>query len=134
MSAKTRIEKQGKVAHLILDDPDEKLNTLGKAMLSEMAVQMAVLKADASVEAVVIRSGKPSGFLAGANLNELQALSASTNAVKDGYEAAKAGQALMNAIEDLGKPSVAAVHGPALGGGCETALACWARVAGRRGV
>ena len=129
MAAKTRIEKQGPVAHLILDDADEKLNTLGKAMIGEMAAQVAALKADASVQAVVIRSAKASGFLAGANLVELQALSASNDPVKDGYEAAKAGQALMNAIEDLGKPTVAAVHGPALGGGCEVTLACTARVA-----
>ena len=129
MAAKTRIEMQGKVAHLILDDPDEKLNTLGQAMIEEIGQQLAALKADASVEAVVIRSGKASGFLAGANLNELQALSASKDPVKDGYEAAKAGQALMNLVEDLGKPTVAAVHGPALGGGCEITLACTARVA-----
>jgi 3-hydroxyacyl-CoA dehydrogenase/enoyl-CoA hydratase/3-hydroxybutyryl-CoA epimerase len=127
--AKTRIERSGPVAHLVMDDADEKLNTLGKAMITELGEQFAALKADASVKAVVIRSGKASGFLAGANLNELQALSASKDAVTDGYHAALGGQALMNAIEDLGKPVVAAIHGPALGGGCEVTLACTARVA-----
>ena len=134
MSSKTRIEKNGPVAHLILDDPDEKLNTLGAAMIAELGVQVAALKADAGVQAVVIRSDKPSGFLAGANLIELQALSNSTDPVADGIRAAKTGQALMNALEDLGKPVVAAIHGPALGGGCELALACTARVAALEGV
>lgn len=125
----TRIEKSGPIAHLVMDDEAEKLNTLGQAMIAELGTQIAALKADASVQAIVIRSGKGSGFLAGANLNELQALSASADAVTDGYNAAKGGQALMNAIEDCGKPTVAAIHGPALGGGCELALACTARVA-----
>jgi 3-hydroxyacyl-CoA dehydrogenase/enoyl-CoA hydratase/3-hydroxybutyryl-CoA epimerase len=125
----TRIEKSGPIAHLVLDDQAEKLNTLGKAMIDELMAQVAALKADTEVKAVVLRSGKASGFLAGANLNELQALSTSQDAVTDGYNAAKAGQALMNAIEDCGKPTVAAVHGPALGGGCEITLCCTARVA-----
>lgn len=125
----TRIEKSGPVAHLVMDDAPEKLNTLGKAMITGLGERIAELRADASVQAIVLRSGKASGFLAGANLNELQALSVSGNAAQDGYAAAKAGQALMDAIEDCGKPVVAAIHGPALGGGCETALACTARVA-----
>jgi len=69
------LKKNGPVAHLILDDPDEKLNTLGAAMIAELTGQIEVLKADGSVRAAVIRSGKSSGFLAGANLNELQGLS-----------------------------------------------------------
>ena len=129
MSAKTRIERSGPIAHLVMDDADEKLNTLGAAMIAELMERFTALKADPAVKAVVIRSGKPSGFLAGANLIELQALSSSKDPITDGYNAAKGGQALMNAIEDLGKPVVAAVHGPALGGGCEVTLACTARVA-----
>lgn len=132
--SKTRIEVSGGVAHLILDDPDEKLNTLGAAMIHELRQRMAELKADAQVKAVVIRSAKAGGFLAGANLVELQALSQSRQAVEEGTQAAKAGQALMNAVEDLGKPTVAAIHGAALGGGCELALACGARVMAAEGV
>lgn len=134
MPSKTRIEKNGPVAHLILDDPGEKLNTLGAAMIAELGAQLEALKADAAVQAVVIRSAKSGGFLAGANLNELQALSNAADPAKAGYEAARAGQALMNAVEDLGKPVVAAIHGSALGGGCELALACTARVAAVEGV
>lgn len=130
----TRIERSASVAHLILDDPAEKLNTLSKAMLTELGERLAELKAEASVRAVVIRSAKASGFLAGADLKELQALSHSKDARKDAYEAARFGQDLMNAVEDCGKPVVAAIHGAALGGGCELALACTARVAAVDGV
>ena len=133
MPQKTRIEASAGVAHLVLDDPDEKLNTLGAAMIAEIGERLAALKADPAVRAVVIRSGKAGGFLAGANLNELQALSNAADPVADGVAAARAGQALMNAVEDLGKPVVAAIHGPALGGGCELALACDARVAAAEG-
>jgi 3-hydroxyacyl-CoA dehydrogenase/enoyl-CoA hydratase/3-hydroxybutyryl-CoA epimerase len=126
---KTRVEFSGPLAHLVIDDPDEKLNTLGKALISELGEQVQALGANPAVQAIIIRSGKASGFLAGANLNELQRLSGSKDPVKDGYEAAKAGQALMNIVEDCPKPVVAAIHGPALGGGCELALACHARVA-----
>ncbi|MGH7442564.1 MAG: 3-hydroxyacyl-CoA dehydrogenase NAD-binding domain-containing protein, partial [bacterium] len=134
MAPKTRLEHKGPLAHLILDDPDEKLNTLGAAMIAELSAQVAALKADPTVKAVVIRSAKKGGFLAGANLNELQAMSNAADPAGEGYRAAKAGQALMNAFEDLGKPVVAAIHGPALGGGCELALACCARVAATEGV
>jgi 3-hydroxyacyl-CoA dehydrogenase/enoyl-CoA hydratase/3-hydroxybutyryl-CoA epimerase len=127
--SKTNVIKSGSVAHLVIDDQDEKLNTLGAVMIAELTQRIAELKADGSVKAIVIRSGKASGFVAGANLNELKALSQAADAVGEGYRAAKAGQALMNAIEDCGKPTVAAIHGPALGGGCELALACTARVA-----
>ena len=127
--SKTRIERSGPIAHLLLDDADEKLNTLGKAMIQEIGEQVKALGSDVSVQAIVIRSAKPSGFLAGANLNELQALSRSKQPQEDGYAAARAGQELMNIIEDCPKPTVAAIHGPALGGGCELAIACDVRVA-----
>ena len=126
---KTRIERSGPIAHLLLDDADEKLNTLGKVMIQEIGDQVKALGADVSVSAIIIRSAKASGFLAGANLNELQALSRSKQPREDGYAAARAGQELMNIIEDCPKPIVAAIHGPALGGGCELAIACDARVA-----
>jgi 3-hydroxyacyl-CoA dehydrogenase/enoyl-CoA hydratase/3-hydroxybutyryl-CoA epimerase len=125
---KTRIDMQGDIAHLILDDPEEKLNTLGREMLAEIATQLKALSADAGVKAVVIRSPKKGGFIAGANIRELQAIAYSPEARKGGYEAAKGGQALMDLIEDFPKPVVAAVHGACLGGGLELALACHARV------
>ena len=125
---KTRIETQDGVAHLVLDDPAEKLNTLGREMLAELGQQLAALAADPAVKAVVIRSAKKGGFVAGANIKELQAIALSQHVLQGGLEAAKAGQALMNQIEDFPKPIVAAVHGACLGGGLELAAAAHARV------
>jgi len=126
--SKTHIEIQGDVVHLILDDPAEKLNTLGVEMLSEINSQLDQLAANVRVRAVVIRSVKKGGFIAGANIKELQGIAYASDARQGGYEAAKAGQALMNKIQDFPKPVVAAIHGACLGGGLELALACHGRV------
>ncbi len=133
MAPKTTLETSGAVAHLVLDDPEAKLNTLGAAMIAELKERFAALKSDAAVRAVVVRSAKPGGFLAGADLRELKALSEAADAAQAGYRAAREGQGLMDLVEDLGKPVVAAVHGAALGGGCELALACTARVLAEEG-
>jgi 3-hydroxyacyl-CoA dehydrogenase/enoyl-CoA hydratase/3-hydroxybutyryl-CoA epimerase len=124
---KTRIEAKNGIAHLILDDPDEKLNTLGAAMLAELSKCISELASDNSVKAIVLRSAKAGGFVAGANIKELQGLASSADAAKAGAEAARTGQRLMNQIEDCPKPVVAAVHGAALGGGFELAMAAHAR-------
>ncbi len=126
---KTYIQMQGSVAHLLLDDPAQKVNTLGLAMLNEIRVQFEVLRSDSNVEAVVLRSGKASGFVAGADIGELQAMSRASDAREQGYGAARLGQQLMDLIEDFPKPVVVGIHGAALGGGLELALAAHARVA-----
>jgi 3-hydroxyacyl-CoA dehydrogenase/enoyl-CoA hydratase/3-hydroxybutyryl-CoA epimerase len=74
---------------------------------------------------VVLRSGKPSGFIAGADIKEFTAL---TNA-QQGYELVRAGQLVFDHLESLPCPTVAAIQGFALGGGLELALACKYRVA-----
>src|SRR4051812_33011290 len=126
---KTRIEITDGVAHLLLDDPGKKVNTLGKDMLSELSLVLEKLAGQDDVKAVVIRSPKPGGFLAGADLEELRSIAESAHAHAGGLEAAKFGQALMNKLEDFPKPVVAAIHGPCLGGGLELAMACHARIA-----
>ncbi|MEK7475555.1 MAG: 3-hydroxyacyl-CoA dehydrogenase NAD-binding domain-containing protein [Candidatus Coatesbacteria bacterium] len=124
---RTRIELNGRVAHLILDDPGAKVNTLGAELLAELAGVLGALATDPAVGAVVIRSGKSTGFIAGADLNELGAIAVAPDARERGLAAARLGQALMNTIEDFPKPVVAAVNGACLGGGLELALACHGR-------
>jgi 3-hydroxyacyl-CoA dehydrogenase/enoyl-CoA hydratase/3-hydroxybutyryl-CoA epimerase len=126
---KTRVEISAGVAHLILDDPDKKLNTLGKAMILELGQVLDELAVKAEVRALVIRSAKSGGFLAGADIDELRGIALSSGARAGGLQASQAGQALMNKIEDFPKPVLAAIHGPCLGGGLELALACHARLA-----
>lgn len=125
---KTHIEMNGATAHLILDDPDKKVNTLGRELLAELQERLSLLEKDDKTAAVVIRSGKPSVFIAGADIGELQAIAAAGNAAEAGREASRIGQELMDHIEDFPKPVVAAVNGSCLGGGLELALACHGRV------
>src|SRR6202041_263997 len=72
----------------------------------------------------VIRSGKKSGFIAGADIKEFLKI----RSPDEGYELVRAGQAVLQTLEDLPCPSVAALHGFVLGGGLELALACTYRV------
>lgn len=127
---KTKTELLEGVAHLILDDPDEKLNTLGAELLAELTQRIGELGKDPAVKAIVIQSAKEGGFIAGANIRELQAIALGPveAAYAGGLKAAQVGQALMDLIEDCPKPVVVAVHGAALGGGLELALAAHARV------
>jgi 3-hydroxyacyl-CoA dehydrogenase/enoyl-CoA hydratase/3-hydroxybutyryl-CoA epimerase len=126
--ARLKVEIVEGVAHLILDDPGKKVNTLGREVLAEFSQVLEGLRDRDEVKAVVIRSAKPAGFLAGADIEELGKIAASPNPQGPAFDAAQAGQALMNKVEDFPKPVVAAVHGTCLGGGLELALACTARV------
>jgi enoyl-CoA hydratase len=79
---------------------------------------------DASVRAVIVTGVGEKSFVAGADINEFTALRAI-----EGQEYARRGQNVLDAIEGMGKPVIAAVNGYALGGGCELAMACTLRVA-----
>lgn len=117
------IDKNG-IAILTFDLPGEKVNKLTTAVMSELDQILAELAADHAVKALVIRSGKPDIFIAGADIAEIRDI---TNTNK-GEELSRKGQAVMSKIEALPFPTVAAIHGPCLGGGLELALACSHRV------
>jgi len=120
-----RIDRRGDVAILILDVPGESMNTLKEDFTQEFAEAFAHLEKDASVKAVVFASGKKDSFIAGANIDMLDACTSAAAAEK----LSRDGQRAMNRIADFSKPVVAAIHGACLGGGLEVALACHARVA-----
>lgn len=116
-------DSQG-VAWLTLDVPGGSANTLGRAVMQELDARLAALEAEPP-RGVVIRSAKPSGFIAGADIREFSGLETEQGA----YELVRAGQRVLDRLEALPCPSVALLQGFALGGGLELALACRYRVA-----
>ena len=117
------IERDGAVAIVTLNRP-KVLNALNNQTLAELASCMAALKADPGVRAIILTGAGEKSFVAGADINELAALSP-----VEGQAHARRGQLIFDAIEQLGKPVIAAINGFALGGGCELAMACTIRLA-----
>ena len=109
---------------LILDKADSRTNVLSQAVLHELADLVEELVSSPPA-GVVIKSAKDSGFIAGADISEFRALADSGQA----EELVRQGQRLLNQLEILPCPTVAAIHGFALGGGMELALACDYRIA-----
>lgn len=100
------------------------LNALNSATLAELGGVMRELGIDDGVRAVILTGAGEKAFVAGADIKELATLA------PDAAKAyARAGQRVFDAIENLGKPVIAAVNGFALGGGCELAMACTLRLA-----
>jgi 3-hydroxyacyl-CoA dehydrogenase/enoyl-CoA hydratase/3-hydroxybutyryl-CoA epimerase len=112
------------VAWLVLDDPAKKVNTLSTRLFEWFEEQVERVERERPA-ALVILSGKPDGFVAGADIEELKALSEP----EDVLAMLQRGHELMNRLAALPIPTVAAVHGACLGGGLELALACRYRVA-----
>lgn len=117
------LEQDGPVAVVTVNRP-KVLNALNAATIAELGRMFADLKADDSVRVVILTGAGEKSFVAGADIGELAANSAS------GAQAvALTGQGVFARIEQLGKPVIAAVNGFALGGGCELAMACTLRLA-----
>src|SRR5262249_7735162 len=119
-----KVDVDSGIALVTIDVPGQPLNTLTEQLIPEMDAVLTRIESDAAVKAVVI-TGKKTGFLAGADLNMLK----SFKTPEDAQRASLTGQAQYARIEKSKKPVVAAIHGPALGGGCELLLACHYRVA-----
>ena len=112
------------IAWLILDKPATSANVLSSGVLRELDGMLQELQNNPPA-GVVVLSGKKSGFIAGADINEFTGL-AST---EDGFKLIRSGQQVLDHLEALPCPTVAALHAYALGGGLELALACRYRVA-----
>ncbi|MGE0454438.1 MAG: fatty acid oxidation complex subunit alpha FadJ [Vicinamibacteria bacterium] len=110
---------------LTIDVPGEKLNTLSRAMMAEFDALIGELGSRQDVRAAVLRSGKPDGFIAGADIKDFLGVKSAL----EGETLSRGGQAILSRLEELPFPVVAAIHGACLGGGLETALACRYRVA-----
>ena len=117
------IERDGAVAILTVNRP-KVLNALNTQTLDELRRAMLELKHDETIRAVVVTGSGEKSFIAGADINELAVQSPTS-----GREHAVAGQHVLDLIEQMGKPVIAAINGYALGGGCELAMACTIRIA-----
>lgn len=106
----------------------KQLNALSHDLLKTLVQILDQAKNDKSVKAILI-TGEGKGFCAGADISELAGLNGIT-----GLEFAHFGQQVMTKLEMLGKPSLAAVHGFAFGGGCELAMAATMRIAAKGAV
>jgi len=118
------LEVRDGVAVLSLDVPGAAVNTISPALFAELDEAMQKIAEDNAMRAVVFTSGKPDGFIAGADVKWLDAL----RTKEDGIRASREGQDWMDRIESFRKPTVAAIHGACLGGGMELALACTYRL------
>ena len=115
------------VAFVFFDVPNEPVNTLRGSFQQDFDIAFGRLAEDSAVKAIVLTSAKPDSFVVGADVEMLARVKNATEATA----LARGGQQAMQRLEDLGKikPVVAAIHGPALGGGLELALACTYRIA-----
>jgi 3-hydroxyacyl-CoA dehydrogenase/enoyl-CoA hydratase/3-hydroxybutyryl-CoA epimerase len=120
----TRLEDASGVVTLQLDVPGQSANTLSIAVLEELGTHLSALER-APPRGVLIRSGKSSGFIFGADVNEFAQLQSEQQALV----MIRRGQSLFNRLQALPCPTVAMLQGYVLGGGLELALACRYRVA-----
>jgi 3-hydroxyacyl-CoA dehydrogenase / enoyl-CoA hydratase / 3-hydroxybutyryl-CoA epimerase len=111
------------VAWLTCDVPGTSTNVLTSAVLQELAAQLARIR-ERAPKGLIVRSGKTNGFIAGADVKEFQNI----RTPEQGYDLVRQGQAIIDSIESLPCPSVAALNGFVLGGGLELALACTYRI------
>ncbi len=113
------------VMTVVIDMPDRAMNVLDEGLLRDLDALVTSLESDQGLSLVVFRSGKESGFLAGADVEQLHKVATPQEA----ETAIRAGQQLFCRIAKLPVQTVAVIHGPCLGGGLELALACNFRVA-----
>ena len=115
--------KKGAIAYVTLNRP-KVLNALNKRTWEDLKAAFEDAQDDAAVRGVILTGAGDKAFIAGADINELAQITAVGAAQSSAF-----GQGVLDLIENLGKPVIAAVNGFALGGGCETAMACTIRIA-----
>ena len=117
------VEAADGVATITINRP-KVLNALNGQTLDELRRAILAVRHDDGVRCVIITGAGEKSFIAGADINEL-----AVQTPTSGREHARTGQHILDLIENLGKPVIAAINGFALGGGCELAMACTIRLA-----
>jgi enoyl-CoA hydratase/carnithine racemase len=118
-------EVRDAIAYITFNRP-KVLNALNRQTMQELLIALGAAKLDDAVRVVILTGSGEKAFIAGADINEL-----AQQTPVDGKEMSIFGQGVLRILETMGKPSIAAINGFALGGGCELALACSIRLASR---
>ena len=118
-----QIAREGPIALLTVNRP-QVLNALNGQTLVELGQAAEDLRRDAATRVVIVTGAGEKAFVAGADISELAEL-----APAQAQDRALLGQRVFGAVEQMGKPVIAAINGFALGGGCELAMACTLRIA-----
>jgi enoyl-CoA hydratase len=118
-------ERKDQIGYVTFNRP-KVLNALNRKTIEELGALLARAREDAEVRVLILTGAGEKAFVAGADINEL-----AQRTPVDGKEFSIFGQGVFRMLETLGKPSIAAINGFALGGGCELALACTIRLASR---
>src|SRR5215831_16940112 len=116
-------EKRSGIAYVTLNRP-KVLNALNTPTWKDLRTAFEYARDDAAVHGIILTGAGDKAFIAGAYIGELAHASAI-----DAERSSRIGQEVLDLVENLGKPVIAAINGFALGGGCETAMACTIRVA-----
>jgi len=116
-------EKKDAIAYVTLNRP-KVLNALSQRTWEDLRAAFEDARDDAAVRGVILTGAGDKAFIAGADISELAHVTSVEAEKSSSY-----GQEVLNLVENLGKPVIAAINGYALGGGCETAMACTIRVA-----
>lgn len=117
-------KKNSGVAFLLLDVPG-KVNFLTSSVIDEFKQVLKNVSADPQICAIVIISGKPDSFVAGADLHEIMKFTS----VEQALDLSLRGHEVFSALDNFNKPTVAAINGICLGGGLELALCCDRQIA-----
>jgi enoyl-CoA hydratase len=118
-------EKKDSVAYITFNRP-KVLNALNRKTVEELRDALLDARDDSSVRVVILTGSGDKSFVAGADISEL-----AQRTPVDGKDFSLFGQSVFHLLETLGKPSICAINGFALGGGCELALSCTIRLASK---
>ncbi len=118
-------EKKDQIGCITFSRP-KVLNALNRKTMEELGDLLARARDDAEVRALILTGAGEKAFVAGADIHEL-----AQRTPVDGKEFSLFGQGVFHMLETMAKPSIAAINGYALGGGCELALACTIRLASK---
>ncbi len=119
-----RIERAGDLAIIWFDLPGEKVNKFSSAVMTEFAGIVEQMERATAIKRIILASGKPSIFIAGADVSEFTKVT-SAEQVK---QYTRFGQQTFHRFSKLPQVKVAAINGACLGGGCEIAISCDWRV------